>query len=282
MPQSSWCAPFKKKPGAACGTPAWYRWPSLSASGMGYLANDGHVGGGAARIVASEAWVVGDLDLALERPEARAKIEVDSAGVVEGARVHPKAVDRLGPRSLNRMLHEKAPGALADQARGYPEVGQLAHSLGAKIKLEQALVPAAADEGVHLNRRVADDGLECLSLEFEAHEPKPILPDATIEVAIPFGGRTRHLPNAQIAALSQDARRGWLVHLQMRDDGSNLARRDVGVAIREHRRSAPRSLRYDPVHAGLPLAVLLLGGKLPFQVALELDKVRRQRHPVGL
>src|SRR5436190_735247 len=35
MPQSSWCEPFRKKPGAACGRSAWYLSPSLSASGMG-------------------------------------------------------------------------------------------------------------------------------------------------------------------------------------------------------------------------------------------------------
>src|SRR5262245_6160510 len=37
MPQSSWCEPLRKKPGAACGRSAWYRSPSLSASGMELL-----------------------------------------------------------------------------------------------------------------------------------------------------------------------------------------------------------------------------------------------------
>src|SRR5262245_9041625 len=34
MPQSSWCEPLRKKPGARCGWSAWNRCPSLSASGM--------------------------------------------------------------------------------------------------------------------------------------------------------------------------------------------------------------------------------------------------------
>src|SRR5215831_14306187 len=37
MPQSSWWEPLRKKPGAVCGRSAWYRSPSLSASGMEFL-----------------------------------------------------------------------------------------------------------------------------------------------------------------------------------------------------------------------------------------------------
>jgi hypothetical protein len=51
-----------------------------------------------ARRDAVEAWVVGDLDLAAERPEARTLVERQCCRMIEGTGVQPEARDVARPR----------------------------------------------------------------------------------------------------------------------------------------------------------------------------------------
>src|SRR5262249_5805921 len=108
--------------------------------------NNGNVGRCLRRAASRETGIVEYLDLAFKCMKARAKVEIESARMVESTGVHPKAANRFPPRTLDCVVHEKAPGAMPDKTRQNSEKCKLTQSFGAKIKLDQSLILAAAHE----------------------------------------------------------------------------------------------------------------------------------------
>ena len=185
-----------------------------------------------ARHRAVEARIIGDFDLAAERDEAGALIERDGRRMIEGAGVHPDAAHVAAPRALQRAVHQEAGGAGADQACGDAEIDQLALAGFAEIQLQQAFVAAVDDERVDFDTRVVDDCGELSVAHAQSREPQPLFADAAVEIAVP-GERG-------CVGLAQGPRAGWIVaarrargHLQMGDDGGDLAGGDVGIAVGE-------------------------------------------------
>src|SRR5215218_7412955 len=87
-----------------------------------------------------EPRIVDHLDLPPERTKARALVEGERGGMIEGAGMQPEPRERLRPRDLLRAVHQPAAGAGADEFFGKPERNDLALSGLAKIHLEQAFI----------------------------------------------------------------------------------------------------------------------------------------------
>jgi hypothetical protein len=107
-----------------------------------------------------EARIIGDEDLAPEGAKAGAHIEIERAGIVEGAGVQPQARDRCLPRAGDGVMHQEAPGAAPDELGREGETGELAVLRYAKIKLAEPHVVRAAGKRVDLDEWVVEDGLE--------------------------------------------------------------------------------------------------------------------------
>ena len=87
-----------------------------------------------------EPRIVDHFDLPPEWTKARALVEGQRGGVIEGAGVQPDAFDRPRPRELQRAVHQPAAGAGSDQFFGDAEKADFALAGLAKIQFEQAFV----------------------------------------------------------------------------------------------------------------------------------------------
>src|SRR5262245_55607312 len=105
--------------------------------------------------------------------------------MVEGAGVNPKTSDRLSPRALDGMVHQEAPGAPPNETWHDAEECQLAHALYAKIQFQQSFILGAAAQRVDLNLRITNNPLQRWRIKVEAREPKPVLTNAPVLLAVP-------------------------------------------------------------------------------------------------
>src|ERR1700704_2423622 len=118
MPQSSWCEPFRKNPGAACGLSAAKRWPSVSASGI---------------FADLEKCQRPDFDaLARARVGRRGRIFEGGVGGPAGAAVFQRIVDLEYDRLLAPLAREPVPlvGGIVGDGIGLPDAVGIA-ALGA-------------------------------------------------------------------------------------------------------------------------------------------------------
>lgn len=208
---------------------------------------------------AGEARIVDDLDLAAERPEAGALVERERRRMIEGAGVHPDPRHWLRPGARQRLGHQPAPGAAADQRRGNAEERQFAIAGRPEVELEQPRIHAAALQRIDLDLRRLQDRRELGVRHDQARVPQPILADAAIERAKPRDVRRDHPPQRP-PAIRHAARRRRHEHLQMRDHGRDLAGRQVVMVIGQRGghpgSSSPGSLASRPFTARLqPLSL---------------------------
>src|SRR5262245_44930599 len=80
---------------------------TMTAGGSHTLLDVWHMPRRRPRRCAVQARVVGDLDLAAERAEARALIERDGRRMIEGAGVYPDAAEVARPCDFERAVHQE-------------------------------------------------------------------------------------------------------------------------------------------------------------------------------
>jgi hypothetical protein len=189
---------------------------------------------GSARHRTVQPRIIHHLDLPPAGAKARTLVEGERGGMVEGAGVQPEPIDLMRPGDLKRAVHQPAAGAAAAEFCGDAEHPDLALAGLGKIQFEQALVAAVIDQRVDFELRRMQVRRELGVAHPDARYPQPFLADAAVEIAKPVE-RRRLDPAQRPGRRGIGPRRGTRGHLQMRDDGGELAGGDVGIAVgRDH------------------------------------------------
>jgi hypothetical protein len=221
------------------------------------------------RQITFQTRILGDLDGPLVGPKTRARVEAEGARVVEGAGVHPQALDRRREGAPDRLVHENASPALADGVRRDAEERQFAFSGAAEVEFEEANVAALDVQGERRDRGMADDRPELIVRHDQPAEPQPRLADAAEELSVaPNVPRERDERPIRARDRPQGRR---LAHLQVGDHRGDGAGRQVGVAVQ---RGSHGCFRHDRASHRRPLARLCL----PLAVSLEHDPISLKRH----
>src|SRR4051794_11962321 len=105
--------------------------------------------------------------------------------MIEGAGVQPEELDRPRPCERQRMVHEPAASAGADESCGDAEHADLAGPAFAKIQLQQSFIAPVRDERMRLDQRMMQPRRELGVGHSDARVPEKFLTDAAVKLAIP-------------------------------------------------------------------------------------------------
>src|SRR5579871_16814 len=104
--------------------------------------------------------------------------------MVERARVQPKTLDGMGPRDLQRVVHQPTAGAGRDERGRDAEEADLALALDAEVELEEAFVAVRRHEKVDLNARVGDEFAKLRLAHQQTCRPKILVANAMKDLVV--------------------------------------------------------------------------------------------------
>jgi hypothetical protein len=145
--------------------------PSRHESGLAKLRSDFHERHVRRRVTGqstAEAGVFEHFDAERVGVKTGSPVESDGAGMIQGASVNEKTVDRLCPGKIDRVIHQMATEALSDLLLHETEEDELAFPALAEIKLEKAGGPAFMMRHIDVDLRISERRVQFLIAHHEA------------------------------------------------------------------------------------------------------------------